>query len=189
MAAIDREGIAMLEALGLGAPRLSASALPPYRFIPGLTPRPVADPQGHSFGRTAQPVIVPPPELWRSCEPYLLGCDLYNRAFWWEAHEAWEGLWQNCRERPRQHRFLQGLIQAANAQLKLALGRRQAVLRLWAKAEEHFDAAGPSCSFMGLATGPWRGATMQYLASCLQASPVRHDTKRFPSIGLRDLSE
>src|SRR5947208_16103799 len=66
---------------------------PPYTFVPGQSPHPVSDPEGHSFG---QPPSVPAPldpEHWEDCRDYLFGLDLFNHGFRWEAHEAWEGLW------------------------------------------------------------------------------------------------
>lgn len=41
------------------------------------------------------------------------GIDLFNRREYWEAHEAWEEVWQACPEESRI--FFQGIIQAAAA--------------------------------------------------------------------------
>ena len=57
-----------------------------------------------------------PPEMWRQNEDYLYGVDLYNFAYWWEAHEAWEGLWHQAEDTYRL--FLQGLIQVSAAFIK-----------------------------------------------------------------------
>ena len=90
---------------------------PPYRHIPGVTPHPIRDPRGHSYGveevHDAEPL---PPEFWRQNEDYLYGVDLYNFAYWWEAHEAWEGLWHQAEGTYRL--FLQGLIQVSAAFIK-----------------------------------------------------------------------
>ena len=90
---------------------------PPYRHIPGVTPHPIRDPRGHSYGieevHDAEPL---PPELWQQNEDYLYGVDLYNFAYWWEAHEAWEGLWHQAEDTYRL--FLQGLIQISAAFIK-----------------------------------------------------------------------
>jgi predicted metal-dependent hydrolase len=48
--------------------------------------------------------------------------DLHNFAYWWEAHEAWEGLWQLTDKRCEQAQFLQGLIQVSAALLKRHMG-------------------------------------------------------------------
>ena len=57
-----------------------------------------------------------PPGLWRQNEDYLYGVDLYNFAYWWEAHEAWEGLWHQAEDTYRL--FLQGLIQVSASLIK-----------------------------------------------------------------------
>lgn len=90
---------------------------PLYRHVPGVTPHPINDVQGHSYGleeETDDP--IPPPGAWRGNEDYLYGVDLYNFAYWWEAHEAWEGLWQKAEDEYRL--FLQGLIQISASLIK-----------------------------------------------------------------------
>jgi len=186
MAAADAAMLAVLPLLGRDAPRHCRERLPAYRFLPGLSPHPTADPAGHSFGRQPAVPVLPPPARWADCRPYLYGCDLYNRGFWWEAHEAWEGLWQVSRERAAQHRFLQGLIQAANAQLKLALNRPQAVCRLWDKAEEHFRVADVGARFMGLDLASWRARTAHYLAARLAIRPLGHEPEAYPLLILHN---
>jgi len=192
-----RELAACLSLLGHGCRRYSADALPAYRFLPGLTPHPLTDPEGHGGGHG--PATALPPEDWTENGPYLYGCDLYNRGYWWEAHEAWEALWQVTRLQiargeagapvVQQHRFLQGLIQAANAQLKLALGRAQAVRRLWWKAEAHWRAAGDPPHFMGLDLAGWRRDSGLYLERRLAESPLRHDPAGFPHLSLQHFAD
>src|SRR5690606_13320988 len=74
-------------------PRCTSEPLPPYAYTPGRFPHPVRDPQGHSFGRP--PPSVSPTELadWRTSRVYRVGVDLFNHGYYWEAHEAWEALW------------------------------------------------------------------------------------------------
>ena len=92
-------------------------AFPSYRHIPGVTPHPIRDPQGHSYGTEEEFDDNPlPPEMWRQNEDYLYGVDLYNFAYWWEAHEAWEGLWHRAEDTYRL--FLQGLIQVSASLIK-----------------------------------------------------------------------
>src|SRR4030095_3868699 len=84
-----------------GAPRYAPQRpFPPYRFVPGLNPHPVSHPQGHSYRGRAREEPPPrfAPERWRENVDFLHGCDLYNHAYWWEAHEAWEGLWHLTRK-------------------------------------------------------------------------------------------
>lgn len=108
-------------------PRYSSGSFPPHRFVPGLTPRPRA-----ARDSPAVPAHGPwSPEDWRTLEPYLYGVDLYNFAFWWEAHEALEVLWHAAGRTTVHARFVQGIIHVSAANLNLyrghlEAGRRQA---------------------------------------------------------------
>jgi hypothetical protein len=64
----------------------------------------------------------PDPEEWRLCSDYLYGIDLFNHGFYWEAHEAWEGLWAACGRRGPNATYLQALINLAAAGFKARLG-------------------------------------------------------------------
>ena len=65
---------------------------PAYAYHPGRTPHPTRDPEGHSYGMVHDVPQPPNPEDWRACGDYLYGVDLFNHGYYWEAHEAWEGL-------------------------------------------------------------------------------------------------
>ena len=47
--------------------------------------------------------------------------DRYNYHFYWEAHEAWEGLWLAAVRRSSEHMFIQGLIKTGAALLKVRM--------------------------------------------------------------------
>lgn len=86
---------------------------PPYRFVPGLNPRPIE----HCCGSEEHnDTATFTPDQWAKNENYLYGVDLFNYAFWWEAHEAWEGDWLYAHGDQRQ--FLQGLIKISAALIK-----------------------------------------------------------------------
>ncbi len=94
---------------------------PPYRYIPGFSPHPITDPQGHSYRKKNDqfPTITcqnNSPGNWRKNRQYLYGVDLFNFSYWWEAHEAWEHDWN--RTKGDQKIFLQGLIQICAAMIK-----------------------------------------------------------------------
>lgn len=111
-------------------PRYSSQALPPYRFLPGLTPHPRRNPLGHSV---AEPEPRPRPfehYQWSNSEDYLYAIDLYNFAYWWEAHEVLEGLWHACGRKTTAGNFFQALIQFAAAHLKRAVGNEIAAHNL-----------------------------------------------------------
>jgi hypothetical protein len=95
---------------------------PPYAYVPGRTPHPTRDPDGHSFGTEFERPEPPDPEEWRACRDYLYGIDLFNHGFYWEAHEAWEGLWVACGRRGPTATYLQALINLAAAGFKARWG-------------------------------------------------------------------
>jgi uncharacterized protein len=107
-----------------GIPRYSPRPLPAYRFVPGLQPHPIRDPRGHSY--TPAPLAKRHtrwnPDEWRSLDDWLYGVDLFNRFYFWEAHEAWEGLWATAARGTAESLMLQGLIQIAAGLLKVHVG-------------------------------------------------------------------
>ena len=97
-------------------------ALPAYAFTPGLAPHPVNHPDGHSHGVRHRAEYLPA-EHWRVNQEYLYGVDLYRFAYFWEAHEAWEGCWRVSRQDAEQAPFFKGMIQCAAACLHLKMGK------------------------------------------------------------------
>ncbi len=95
---------------------------PAYAYIPGRTPHPTRDPDGHSYGAVLESSEPPDPQEWRACRDYLYGIDLFNHGFYWEAHEAWEGLWVACGRRGPTATYLQALINLAAAGFKARWG-------------------------------------------------------------------
>jgi hypothetical protein len=135
------------------APRLLPERpLPPYTYLPGSTPHPVRDPGGHLHGRPPEVAPMPDPAHWRASPLYLYGIDLYNRGYYWEAHEAWETLWHACGRRGLTADFLRALIRLAAAGFKVREGRPNGCLRHAAAAARILDGlageVGPR--FMGL---------------------------------------
>ncbi len=100
--------------------RYSRRPFPAYRFVPGLHPHPLRDPTGHSY----EPVpsllrhAAWEPAAWATLDDWLYGVDLFNHFYFWEAHEAWEGLWAATERGDQPLVLLQGLIQIAAALLK-----------------------------------------------------------------------
>lgn len=95
---------------------------PAYAFTPGRDPHPVRDPRGHSHGAEVSRPPAPDPEKWRGSRDYLRGIDLFNAGFYWEAHEAWEGLWNASGRSGPVALLLQALIALSAAGLKLRTG-------------------------------------------------------------------
>ena len=100
---------------------------PRYRHLPGQTPHPHTHPLGHRFSLAGAELPLTA-ENWPTHRAYLAGIDLYNRTFWWEAHEAWEGPWRISAPECRCH--LQGLVQLAAALIKWHQGNHRGMEKL-----------------------------------------------------------
>ena len=109
--------------LNIGTTRYSSQDFPPYRYVPGLHPHPTNSPEGHSYGEEDEEHEKWNSSLWRKNDDYLFGIDLYNYHYYWEAHEAWEGLWIASIRNSSEHRFLQGLIKCGAALLKIRMAK------------------------------------------------------------------
>jgi predicted metal-dependent hydrolase len=76
----------------------------------------VRDPTGHSYHVERIPVAA---EASLSSDAFLWGLDLFNHGYYWEAHEAWEGLWRVAdRDGPLRMLF-KGLILLSAAGVKI----------------------------------------------------------------------
>ena len=87
-------------------------------------------------------------ESWSDCKAYLFAIDLFNHGYYWEAHEELEALWLGVGRDSPAGRFIQGIIQAAAALLKLEAAKLESAKRLLVAASEKLRA--PSKSFLGL---------------------------------------
>jgi len=150
----SQDPISILEPYDPDGPRYSRRPFPPYRHVPGLTPHPVLHPQGHLFGRR-EPLAVKAfdAERWRRCQEFLYGVDLFNFCYFWEAHEAWEGLWKPTPRDELPALFLSGLIQVSAALLKRAMGRRAGMESLARRGLDKLqvvEARKPACCGLNL---------------------------------------
>jgi hypothetical protein len=125
----------------LATPRyLPNRPFPAYRHLPGQTPHPIKHPQGHSHhlhSRHLEIDYTGPPlttQNWRQHDAYLWGIDLYNHAYWWEAHEAWEGPWRLAAGIDAL--FLQGLIQTSAALVKWRQQKLSGQEKLYRKGQD-----------------------------------------------------
>lgn len=127
---------------------------PAYAYVPGRAPHPVRDPAGHSHA-AADPEVGPlAADAWRGSGEFLYGVDLFNHAYYWEAHEAWEGLWRAAAD-PRVAAMLHGLIKLAAAGVKARAGNPRGVARLARAAADLFRplAAEGRARLLGLDPG------------------------------------
>lgn len=145
----------------LTAPKYTQKAFPEYRYIPTVHPHPGIHPEGHNYGRPEEEVPVMPPENWKNNEHYLYGVDLFNYGYWWEAHEAWEGVWLTTKKFDLNGQFLQALIQFSAALLKLYSGNKAGFEKLYQEAEKRIQfclkelSEDPPRSYMGLNIPEW----------------------------------
>jgi uncharacterized protein len=110
-------------------PRYSPRELPPYSYVTGQFPHPIRDAAGHSYGLPPETVEPIDESSWRTNATWLWAIDLFNHGFYWEAHEAWEGLWHAAGRRGATADFLKGLIKLAAAGVKHREGRPEGVRR------------------------------------------------------------
>jgi len=115
-------------------------SLPPYAYTPGLSPHPTRDPEGHKLKIKIEGNDTFTSAQWEVCEPYLLGFDMFNHGFYWEAHEAWEALWQAIEREGRRATFLKGLIKLTASGVKARQGSKSGVKHLADGAIKEFRA-------------------------------------------------
>jgi predicted metal-dependent hydrolase len=94
------------------------------------------------------PAPLDPPR-WHECRDYLHGLDLFNHGFYWEAHEAWEGLWHAAGRKGAAADFLKGLIRLAAAGVKHRANQPAGVKSHARRAAQLWRAARP-VRFLGL---------------------------------------
>lgn len=123
---------------------------PPYRYVPGLHPHPRRDPGGHSHAIAEARPAEWDAAQWASLDDWLWGCDLFNAFFFWEAHEAWEGLWISAPRRSRPALLLQGLIQISASLLKIHLRSPTAARSLAAAGLEKVQSILNGAVLLGL---------------------------------------
>ena len=159
-------------------------SFPAYAFTRGL-PHPNRDPEGHSFGLSAR-VVPLDPARWQECPDYRYAVDLYHAGYFWEAHEAWEGLWHVAgRDTTAHGRLLRGLIRLAAAFLKLRAGVARGAL-LHSQASHAL--LGEALAMRGAGDGPFLGLDIAALRSAMAhhfaplwaSDGVRLDTRGVP---------
>lgn len=111
---------------------------------------------------------------------YLVGVVLFNRGDWFEAHEAWEDLWQ---ESPLpQRRFYQGLIQAAVALCHFHNGNLRGAVKLFHSSRDYLDPFRPAC--LGLNLDAFWDQMHRCFADLLAGHNAELDETRVPTIAL-----
>jgi len=111
--------------------RYSQAPFPQYAYIPGKGPKDEKrqDIPQFQFVKLSE-------ENWKNNEAYLYGIDLFNHAFYYEAHEVWEGLWHVTGHQTQEGDFLKMLIQLSAYQLKIILSEENPAQRLMTRIQE-----------------------------------------------------
>lgn len=112
--------------------------LPPHAYIPGKTPR--HEEQTFDEIKSTTPNVFDPSLIVQS-RAFAAGVLFLEKGFYWEAHEVLEPLWILCPANAPEKAFLQGIIQIANAKLKLLMERPKAAQKIYALAMECFESA------------------------------------------------
>ena len=105
---------------------LPEKSFPSYAYLPGRQPHPVRDPAGHSYNSEAMPLAA---KASLDSDIFLWGLDLFNHGYYWEAHEAWEGLWQVAGRGAPLRMLFKGLILLSAAGVKIREGKQAAAIR------------------------------------------------------------
>ncbi len=123
--------------------------LPSRRHIPGSGSEPDRPPLDRVKAGTPRSMRA---EIWREVPAYLYGVELYASGYFWEAHEVWEPVWLATRPSSRERHLMVALIQLANACLKLAMGQRNATLRLLQEVADRLADCAPGAhdTLMGI---------------------------------------
>jgi len=103
-------------------------SLPPYAFIPGLNHHPTRHPLGHSFSRAEFEPGDPSMSTWPMDPLWSYGFRLFNRGYYWEAHEVWEAFW--LRAEGAEKTLISALIGIAASGVKVRQGHFVAAHRL-----------------------------------------------------------
>ena len=152
---------------------------PPYAFVPGQSPHPISDPEGHSHGVRHHPPTPVSPDDWASSRDYLHGIDLFNHGYYWEAHEVWEGLWHAGGRAGTTADFLKGLIQMSAAGVKVRQGMPRGVASLGGGAAELFQKV---LDALGAAGPHYLGLNVNELADFVRGLAAQPD-REAPSVG------
>ncbi len=112
--------------------------LPLHAYVPGVNARPAEG----AFDAIRETVAAGMTEAeLAATQAFRTGLIYLDSGYFWEAHEVLEPVWMVCPEQSAARQVVQGLIQLANANLKVLMRRPRAVLRLCDIARGHFERA------------------------------------------------
>ena len=112
--------------------------LPDHAYLPGVN---VRHPEGvfDALKGGLQPDMKWPQIA--ASPAWANGIHLLRHGYYWEAHEVLEAVWMHTAQGSAERALVQGVIQIANAWLKLAMGRPKAASRIAEIVAGHLNAA------------------------------------------------
>lgn len=120
---------------------------PAWAYVPGQNAR-------HPDGTFDQLCVSVRPGMTSAelaqTDAWLAGLQFIDAGYFWEAHEVIEPVWMAIPDAWPERKAVQVVIQIANANLKLRMGRPKAVLRICAIAESLLADGHAGCSAMGV---------------------------------------
>ena len=133
--------------------------LPPYTYVPGHALHPISHPDGHMRH-------FHPPESWGRQDLLEWGRKLFEHGYYWEAHEAWEGLWLELGRTTEEALIVKGLIKLAASGVKCREGNAVGAVRHASRAAELLHPTQGSTLF-----ADWNLEAIRNLASRIAESP------------------
>lgn len=120
---------------------MGPDSLPTHAYVPGHTER---HPEGAFDAiRDTASADLDENELAAS-DAFQSGLRFLEAGYYWEAHEVLEPVWLALPKNAVARSVVQGLIQLANARLKVKMEKPNAARRLYNIADEHLNVAGES---------------------------------------------
>lgn len=111
---------------------------PPHAYVPSQTAR---HPEGFFDAvRDTARMGMSVADL-QASDAWRVGLRYYRDGFYWEAHEVLEPVWMALPGPSPERAYVQGVIQLANAALKVRMGRKNAARRLCEIALTHLASA------------------------------------------------
>ncbi len=114
--------------------RYSSAHFPDYAYLPGQMPK---DEKRSDIPQFRLQKLSS--QNWQTNEAYLYGIDLFNHAFYYEAHEVWEELWHVTGHKTQEGIFLKALIQIAAVRLKISLQEEKPAQRSLLSAQKYLE--------------------------------------------------
>lgn len=141
--------------------RYSTDEFPTYAHLPGKTIHP-NKPGGHSYGKAEPVALEISDQNYREHKEFLMGLDLFNHAYFWEAHVYWEACWHAVGRKGAIADLLKALILLSAGNLKLKVGQAKPALGHWKRSCELLTNLS-QITLLGLHIGQLQGQIQQIM--------------------------